>query len=83
MGSVLNIISMHQSMAAAEARVEELLQPDDQDKRIAALKRQLRDLIGQEEFTVFYRTTSFNSATLERQLREKLAECLPKDSTQP
>lgn len=82
MGSVLNIISMHHSMAAAEARVEELLQPDDQDKRIAALKRQLRDLIGQEAFTIFYRTTSYDGDILERQLREKLAECLSNDSTQ-
>ena len=82
MGSVLNIISMNHSMGAAEARVEELLQPDNQDRRIAALKRQLRDLIGQEEFTIFYRNTSFNANTLERQLREKLADCLSKDSTQ-
>lgn len=50
----------------------EITEPDDQDKRIAKLKDQLRALLGQEEFVKFYVTTSMDGDVLERQLFEKV-----------
>jgi tRNA U38,U39,U40 pseudouridine synthase TruA len=59
-------------MELREQLREENLEPNQQEKNIAALKNKLRSLMGFEDFKTFYMTTSFSSNILEKQLQDKL-----------
>ena len=67
--------TLHGNLTGQAARTsqEVLPEPDDQDKRIAKMKKRLRALMGEEEFRDFYVKTSFNGDVLENQLKRKLA----------
>jgi hypothetical protein len=68
-----NIRAMKDSIEFYQKLQEEAaMNPDSQDIRIGALKRELRTLMGQEAFVKFYVKTSMNGDLLEKQLREQL-----------
>lgn len=71
-GTAWNIHLMHASMDAAEY-VRSHGEVSEQDRRIASLKAELRYRMGDEQFIEFYKSTSFSSNLLEKQLRERLA----------
>jgi hypothetical protein len=72
MSNSYNIRSMKDSMELHEQLREGAMEPNNQEKHIAALKNQLRSLMGPEAFIAFYKSTSFASNELEKQLQDKL-----------
>jgi len=69
--TAINIHAMNWVLAMREMAIGE---PSDQDKRIASLKSELRSLMGQDAFLLFYRTTSMNGDILEMQLLDRLTQ---------